>query len=176
MVNCGKRVRSAWKVMPVSVPSTSVPASSRDAMLRRSSNTMKKVCALPLVAAYLQASQRGSAIAGRESAASNPTVPRIFGPRIFGPRIFGPRISGHRIARAGRLAGRHADGAIEADGLAVQHVVLDDLQGELGVFLGIAQPRRERHLGAQALLRFGRQTHPHPRQEEARRAPAAADA
>src|SRR6266851_304298 len=140
MVNCGKRVRSAWKVTPVLVPSTSAPASSRDAVLRRSSNTMKKVCALPPVSVYLQASQRGSAIAGRASAASNPTVPRIFG---------------HRIARTGLLPGRHANGAVEADGLAVQHVVLDDLHGELGVFLGIAQPRRERHLRAQALLRFG---------------------
>src|SRR5260370_36263498 len=135
MVNCGKRVRSAWKVMPVSAPSTSVPASSSDAVLRRSSNTMKKVCALRLVSLYLQASQRGSAIAGRQRAASNPMVPSI---------------AGHRIVRAGRVAGRHADGAVEADGLAVQHMVLDDLQGEPGGVLGIAHPRRERHLGAQA--------------------------
>src|SRR6266700_3550816 len=130
MANCGKRVRSAWKVMPVLVPSTSAPASNRDATLRRSSNTMKKLCALPLASLYLQASQRGSASAGRASAASTPTVPRI---------------SGHRIVRAGLLAGRHADGAVEADGLAVQHVVLDDLHRELCVFLGIAQPRGERH-------------------------------
>src|SRR5260370_27176514 len=114
MVNCGKRVRSAWKVMPVSAPSTSVPASSRDAVLRRSSNIMKKVCALRLVSLYLQASQRGSAIAGRHRATSNPPH------RALGP-----------------LPRRHTDGAVETDGLAVQHVVLDDLQGELGVFLGI---------------------------------------
>src|SRR5258707_5991463 len=141
MVNCGKRVRSAWKVMPVLVPSTSVPASNRDATLRRSSNIMKKLCALPLVSLYLQASQRGSASAGPERATRRPPAPRI---------------SGHRIVRAGLLPGRHADGAVEADGLAVQHVVLDDLQRELGVFLGIAQPRGERHLCAQALLRLGR--------------------
>src|SRR5258707_2734394 len=124
MVNCGKRVRSAWKVMLVLVPSTSVPASNRDATLRRSSNNMKKLCALPLVSLYLQASQRGSASAGRASATSTPTVPRI---------------SGHRIVRAGLLPGRHADGAVEADGLAVQHMVLDDLQRELGGFPVIAQ-------------------------------------
>src|SRR5471030_70589 len=113
--------------MPVLAPSTSEPPSSREATLRRSSNTMKKLCGLPLPSLYLQASQRGSASAGRASAVSKQAVPRR---------------AGQRIARR-PLPRRHADGAVEADGLAVQHVVLDDLHRELGIFLGIAQPRRE---------------------------------
>src|SRR5205807_2174666 len=79
-------------------------------------------------------------------------------------------------ARAPTLFRRHADGAVEADGLAVQHVVLDDAHGKLGIFLGIAQPRRERHLRAETLLRLGRQPHHHRCQKETRRNGADADA
>ena len=58
---------------------------------------------------------------------------------------------------AGTLLRRHSQGAIQPDRLAVQHRVLGDLAGELRVFLGTSEPRREGHLGAQGLARLLRQ-------------------
>src|SRR5882672_2461744 len=44
------------------------------------------------------------------------------------------------------LPGCHADRAVEADDLAVEHRVLDDVHGERPVFVGIAKARRVRNL------------------------------
>src|SRR5215831_18007087 len=46
-----------------------------------------------------------------------------------------------------RLFRLHAQGAVEADRLAVQHGVVDDVEHELCVFLGRAEAARERHAG-----------------------------
>jgi hypothetical protein len=43
----------------------------------------------------------------------------------------------------GCLLWLHADGAVEADGFAVQHGVFDDGTGQLGVFVRLAEARRE---------------------------------
>jgi hypothetical protein len=53
-----------------------------------------------------------------------------------------------------RLFGRHADRAVDADRLAVQHLVLDDMAGERTIFGRFAEARRERHLLAERILRF----------------------
>src|SRR5215218_1463728 len=42
-----------------------------------------------------------------------------------------------RPGRRGKLPWRHADGAVEADGFAVQHRVLDDVHREVAVFASI---------------------------------------
>src|SRR5262245_35126285 len=47
------------------------------------------------------------------------------------------------------LARLHADGAVEPDGLAVQHHVLDDVTGERRVLGGLAEPLRKGHLLAE---------------------------
>ena len=49
------------------------------------------------------------------------------------------------------LARRHPQGAVQADRLAVQHRVLDDLDGELRVLLGAAEPGGEGHARAERL-------------------------
>src|SRR5277367_124025 len=54
----------------------------------------------------------------------------------------------HPRARTKKLPRRHADGAVEADGLAVQHRVLDDVHGEIAVFGRVAEPRWMRDLRA----------------------------
>ena len=51
-----------------------------------------------------------------------------------------------------RLLRRQPDGAVQADGLAVQQHVLDDGLHQRRVLGRIAQARRKRHAGAQALL------------------------
>src|SRR5258708_16343928 len=53
------------------------------------------------------------------------------------------------LRRAGASFGGHADGAVEADHLAVQDLVLDDVAHQSRVFLGLAEARRKRNLGAQ---------------------------
>src|SRR5436190_21138756 len=50
-----------------------------------------------------------------------------------------------------QLPWRHADRAVETDGLAVEHRVLDDVDREIAVLGGVAEPRRMRHLSTQAL-------------------------
>src|SRR5213594_1654379 len=50
------------------------------------------------------------------------------------------------IARGAPSARRHPDGAVEPDRLAVQHHVGDDVAGERGVLVRLAEPLRERHL------------------------------
>src|SRR3982074_1162344 len=67
------------------------------------------------------------------------------------------------------LPWRHADRAVEPDGLAVQHRVLHDVYREVAVFGGIAEPRRMRHLRAQALARLLVQPHQEWRQKQAGR-------
>src|SRR6185312_4311919 len=67
------------------------------------------------------------------------------------------------------LAGRHADCAVEADGLAVQHRVLDDVDREAAIFGGVTEPRGMRHLRAEALARFLVETHQQRREEQAGR-------
>src|SRR5690348_442347 len=57
------------------------------------------------------------------------------------------------------LARRHTDGAVEADGLAVEHRVLDDVDRERGIFRGLAETRGMRHLCAEALARLLVQSH-----------------
>src|SRR5213078_4788508 len=48
----------------------------------------------------------------------------------------------HKGRREERLPRRHADGAVETDGLAVEHRVLDDVNREVAVLRGIAEARR----------------------------------
>lgn len=58
-----------------------------------------------------------------------------------------------------------AERAIEADGFAVQHFVLDDMPCERGVFRWPAEPRRKRNLRSQRLARLIRQQREHRRVE-----------
>jgi len=44
------------------------------------------------------------------------------------------------------LPGRHAECAIEPDGLAIEHIVFDDMPHQSGIFRWFAQPWRERYL------------------------------
>src|SRR5262245_53875803 len=53
---------------------------------------------------------------------------------------------------ASSLLGGHAQRAIQADGLAVEHAVLDDVTGQRGVLRRTAKARRERHVGGQGVL------------------------
>src|ERR1700716_2796955 len=64
--------------------------------------------------------------------------------------------SGHPLQgeRGRKLPRLHAERAVEPDGLAVQHRVLHDVHRKVAVFGGIAEPRRMRHLRAQALARL----------------------
>ena len=50
------------------------------------------------------------------------------------------------LVRLDALARRHAQRAVEADDLAVEHRVLDDVRGERRVLLGRAEPVRMREL------------------------------
>src|SRR4029450_7099266 len=50
-----------------------------------------------------------------------------------------------------RLLRGHPQGAAQPDALAVQHPVLADVAGELGVLLRAAETRRERDLGPERL-------------------------
>src|SRR4051812_9766210 len=63
------------------------------------------------------------------------------------------------IARASlRLSlRRHPQRAVQADRLAVQHLVLGDVHGERGEFVWLAQPRRVRDSGAERLAVLLRQ-------------------
>src|SRR6266436_4729617 len=82
---------------------------------------------------------------------------RLVGEGIAGVRAELTRVRGcprrdtpiRRAARAtfshkGRrgLPWRHADGAVEADGFAVEHRVLDDVHREVAVFRGVAEACR----------------------------------
>src|SRR4051794_13635898 len=61
------------------------------------------------------------------------------------------RFSPHRRGRGMGLLRRHPQGAIEADDLAVEHLVLDDVTGEAGVLLGPAEARGKWDPGAERL-------------------------
>src|SRR5918995_1176274 len=74
------------------------------------------------------------------------------------------------------LLRRHSQGAVQPDRLAVEHLVLGDLAGELGVLLGPSEPRGVRHLGAQRLARLLRQAGEQRCVEQARRNRADANA
>src|SRR5436190_16183558 len=65
------------------------------------------------------------------------------------------------------LARRHADRAVEADGFAVEHGVLDDVHRERTAFVRLAEAGRMRHLGAEALAGFLVETHQQRREEDA---------
>src|SRR6185503_10306159 len=52
-------------------------------------------------------------------------------------------------AGATALPSAHADGAVEADHVPVQDLVLDDVAGEGGVFVGTSEARREGDLLAE---------------------------
>ena len=52
------------------------------------------------------------------------------------------------------LLRRHPQGAVEADGLAVEHRVFNDRLDELRVFGWSAEPGRKRHALAERLLHF----------------------
>src|SRR3954469_2523216 len=58
-----------------------------------------------------------------------------------------------------KSARRHPYRAVEANGLAVDHRIFDDVHGKRAVFRGIAEPRRMRHLGAETLPRLFVQAH-----------------
>jgi hypothetical protein len=74
------------------------------------------------------------------------------------------RIDLQRPARAGELvafpvspdasARRHPDGTVQPDNFPIEHLILDDVPDESGVFFGPSQTRRKRHLFAERLLSF----------------------
>ncbi len=70
----------------------------------------------------------------------------------------------------------HAEGAVEADGLAVDHRIGDDVEHEASIFLGLAEALWEGHRLAEALLRGRREAHHQRRREEAGRDGVDADA
>src|SRR5437868_10033307 len=49
---------------------------------------------------------------------------------------------------------RHADGAIETDAFAIQHGVLANMSDQRRILIGTPEPRWERDLPAQGVLRF----------------------
>mmetsp|Transcript_6315 Transcript_6315/g.25625 ORF Transcript_6315/g.25625 Transcript_6315/m.25625 type:complete len:609 (+) Transcript_6315:468-2294(+) len=71
---------------------------------------------------------------------------------------------------------RQADGAVQPDDLAIEHVVGDDLVHELGVVLRPAQAAREGHAGRQRVLHLLGHAEQHRRAEDARRDRHVADA
>ena len=74
------------------------------------------------------------------------------------------------------LLRRHADRAVEADRLAVQHLVLDDREREVRELVRDAEPRGERDAGAQRLAVLLGERRQKRRVEEARRDRVDADA
>src|SRR3546814_15539814 len=75
----------------------------------------------------------------------------------------------YRVNLRGLLSWRHADRAVEADRLAIEHRVLDDRPHQLRIFLGPAEAARVRTLRPEAVLRGLRQADPHRRQDTAGR-------
>src|SRR5690349_8349428 len=61
----------------------------------------------------------------RLSPASRPIIPQVIGWAMSGPACARP--PHHASTPSSDLLGRHANGAIEADDLAVEHGVLDDV-------------------------------------------------
>ena len=57
-------------------------------------------------------------------------------------------------------ARRHPQRAVEPDHLAVEHLVLDDVDGERGELVGPAEPARERDRVAERLARLLRAAPP----------------
>ncbi|KAG0948957.1 hypothetical protein G6F31_013989 [Rhizopus arrhizus] len=76
----------------------------------------------------------------------------------------------------GALFRGHADGAVQADGLAVQHIVRDDAVDQLGIVFRTTQARGERDAGGQRILHFLGHAENHRRAEDARGDGHAADA
>src|SRR5215218_869153 len=82
------------------------------------------------------------------SSASSPESRRFSGGRssVIQPT----RPSTSTLTVIGRsLLRSHADGAVEADGLAVEHPVLEDVADQGGVLLGLAEAGGEGDLGAE---------------------------
>ena len=71
-----------------------------------------------------------------------------------------------RLRRSCGSARRHAQRAVEAHDLAVEHRVLRDVHGERAELVGIAQPRRMRDLRAELLARLVREAGEQRRVEE----------
>src|ERR1700709_757964 len=71
------------------------------------------------------------------------------------------------FARSTKSARRHPYCAVEADGFAVDHRIFDNVHRERAVFRGIAEPRRMRHLRAEAFARLFIQAHQERRQKQA---------
>jgi DNA-binding transcriptional LysR family regulator len=82
----------------------------------------------------------------------------------------------HTIITFGTLPRRHAQGAVEADGLAVEHVVVDDVGHQAGVFLRLAEARGKRDAVAQRLAHLLGQSVHHRGGEQPRQNGDAADA
>src|SRR5919106_997525 len=80
-------------------------------------------------------------VSSGRSPASEPLKARPTGVRMASTMT----ASGMRVLQVGGLLRRHAEGAVEADRLSVEHRVLGDLAGELGELGGPAQAGRERH-------------------------------
>src|SRR5437667_12399419 len=81
--------------------------------------------------------------------------------------VWVPAFAGTTTER--QLPWRHADGAVETDGLAVEHRVLDDVNREVAILGSIAEAGRMRHLRAEALAGLFVEAHQQRRQEQAGR-------
>src|SRR5690606_7676819 len=79
----------------------------------------------------------------------------------------GVYVFGRRLRAQDGLLRRHADGTVETDHLAVEHLVLDDVAGEGAILGRLAQTGRERHLLAERVLRFLRKSGQHRGAEDA---------
>ncbi len=67
----------------------------------------------------------------------------------------------------GRSARRQANGAVQADHLAIEHVVLEDVLGQLGIVLGRTQAAGKGDAGGQRVLHLLRHAKQHGRAEDA---------
>src|SRR4051812_18480 len=90
--------------------------------------------------------------------------------------IAGPPFCGAPEMTATRSFRRHAQRPVQADRLAVEVPVLDDMACERRVFLRLAERLGEWHRRRKALLHFIGQTQQHRREKDARRDCADANA
>src|SRR5690606_19544648 len=74
------------------------------------------------------------------------------------------------------LSRREADCTVEPDRFAVQHLVVDDVEGKGGIFGRLAQARREGHCRTERILHILRHARHHRRLENAWRNRHHADA
>src|SRR5262245_49750094 len=125
--------------------------------------------------------------AGADSAGAGAGGAATGGCAAHPARMAAPISAGHRVAvflmsdsmgmpLLARSARCHANGAVDADDLAVQHAVAADRRHELGIFLRAPKAGREGHLLAERVLCFLREPRHHRRAEDARRDAHHADA